>query len=245
VEEQFYLLWPLCVCYLSRRQLLRICVFAFFVCLAIRFFLVQHDPGPPLIERMTITRMDTLLVGAFCAIVVRDPDLLRQIRRWLPGVALFSFLGMFMIDFVAHEIRSRTHYTQSFGYSFLALGFGAFVLWGYLQNERGTALDLFLQQGWLRSFVKYSYGIYVYHLPLFIAGEYLFARKHVLPMVAFPSAAYCVGMVALSFGVARLSYALFEQRFLNMKRRFEPSLLRKPHAPDEDEDGAAAAHSTA
>ena len=157
-----------------------------------------------------------------CAIAVRDVRLLTLVRRLLPAIALFSFAGMFAIDVIAREIHTRKYYTQSFGYSFLALGFAAFVLWAYLQNERGTPLDRFLRQGWLRSFGKYSYGIYVYHLSFLIAGGFLFARVSIHGMRVIPSVPYCVGIVAASFIVARLSYAIFEKRFLNMKKRFEP-----------------------
>jgi peptidoglycan/LPS O-acetylase OafA/YrhL len=222
VEEQFYMLWPFCVCFLSRRHLLALCGSAFFACLATRFLLVQHHLYVPFIQQVTVTRMDTLLLGGFCAIAVRDVRLLTLVRRLLPAIALFSFAGMFAIDVIAREIHTRKYYTQSFGYSFLALGFAAFVLWAYLQNERGTPLDRFLQQGWLRSFGKYSYGIYVYHLSFLIAGGFLFARVSIHGMRVIPSVPYCVGIVAASFIVARLSYAIFEKRFLNMKKRFEP-----------------------
>lgn len=228
VEEQFYLIWPLCVFSLSRAALLRVCIGTFFSCLALRFFLVQLNPaGSPLIMSNTFTRMDTLLVGAFCALVVRDSSLLTRIRPLLSVVAIFSFSGMLAIDYVAKEIRSRAYYTQSVGYSLLALGYGALVLWAYLQNGARTPLDRFLQQDWLRAFGKYSYGIYVYHHPVFLVGAILFTGVKLAGHDVIPSVPYCVALVAASFCVARISYELFEKRFLNMKKRFEPELPAK------------------
>jgi peptidoglycan/LPS O-acetylase OafA/YrhL len=223
VEEQFYLMWPICVYCLSRRQLLRLCAVAFGVCFGVRFLLVQQNPyGSALLMTNTFARMDTLLVGAFCALAVRDPRLLNRVRPMLPYIAIISSCGMVAIDFVAHEIRSRAYYTQSFGYSLLALGFGTLVLWAYLHAGTGTILDKSLQQVWLRKLGKYSYGIYVYHHPVFLVGSAVFTGVKVAGHDVIPSIPYCVGIVAASVLVARASYAILERPFLEMKRRFEP-----------------------
>ena len=131
---------------------------------------------------------------------------------------------MIVIDYVAHEIRSRSYYTQAIGYSLLALGYATLVLSAYLQNGAGSILDRFFQQKWLRSFGKYSYGIYVYHHPVLLMGSLLFARVQVWGYDVVPSVPYCIFIVAVSFGVAWISYRILEKPFLNMKARFDPGV---------------------
>ena len=221
VEEQFYLMWPICVYCLSRRSLVRLCATVFIACLVGRLLTVHYYPGSPLLMQNTFARVDTLLVGGFCAIAVRDNRLMSRICPALPFIATASLAGMIAIDYVAHEIRTRSYYTQSFGYSLLALGFGAFVLWAYLHNDSGSKLDRFLRQNWLRSFGKYSYGIYVYHHPIFLVGTVLFTGVKIGGYQIIPSVPYCICLIAISFIVARISYAVLETPFLNMKRFFE------------------------
>src|SRR5579883_701314 len=200
VEEQFYLMWPLCVYSFSREKLLQLCIVTFFACLALRFLLVHQNPnGSPLIMANTFTRMDTLLVGAFCALVIRDQRLLNYIRPFMPIVAISATCGMLAIYYVAKEIRSRAYFTQSIGYSLLAMGYGTLVLWAYLQNGTGQPLDRVLQQRWLRAFGKYSYGIYVYHHPIFLMGAFLFGGVKIAGYNVIPSVPYCIGLVGTTF----------------------------------------------
>jgi len=124
VEEQFYLVWPAIVWMTNRRRLVWICAggCVFALLLRITLNVPYHSP---VIFMNTFTRVDTLLCGAFCAIAVREPELLRHVKRAIPYVALISILGMFCIEFFGHELAARSVYTQTLGFSFLAFGFGA------------------------------------------------------------------------------------------------------------------------
>lgn len=208
VEEQFYLVWPACVFLLRRDRLKWLCGGAFIGCLVLRFMVEARHPGFSLMN--TATRIDTLLLGAFCAIAVRDEALSRRVRRWLPTTAAASFLAILVIDFGAREIWSRAFWTSTIGFSCFALFYGAVVLWAYWHNGTGSALDRVLQQRWLRQFGKYSYGLYVYHLPIFYAGGMLGGTRF--------GVLYCVALIGVSYAVAKISYECFEKRLLAGRR---------------------------
>src|SRR5262249_32249156 len=68
VEEQFYLVWPLCVWLLIRRNLARIAVVASLAALVFRIAWLAHSGPSQAIVMATVTRLDSLLCGALAAI---------------------------------------------------------------------------------------------------------------------------------------------------------------------------------
>ena len=80
-----------------------------------------------------------------------------------------------------------------------------------------------LRKQFLTDFGKYSYGIYVYHVP--ILGVLVFAlHKGSLGSESGELwfGVLCVALLfAVSFFVAKISYEYFERRFLELKRYFE------------------------
>lgn len=223
VEEQFYLLWPSCVWFTPQKYLLKLCLSLCAIAILVRWFLLLKlaDPASEIVQYNLFARMDSLLTGAICAIAVRNEKMLRRVRPLIPGVVLVAATGMYMIDFVAHEIWTRGFYTQLLGYSLLAFGYGAFVLAVQLQTGTGNLLDKALTMNWLRAFGRYSYGIYVFHPAVFQIGQLVF-RRTAWHGQAFMPLMLAVTLAAVSFGVAWLSFHCFEKRFLYMKDRFRP-----------------------
>jgi peptidoglycan/LPS O-acetylase OafA/YrhL len=215
VEEQFYLIWPCIVWLAPRRRLLFICgagTLGPFVC---RLVWLHFDSSSTAVLMNTLTRCDTLLCGAFCAIAVRDPEILFRLRRKLPWIAGISLSGIGAVDFGARELWMRGYYTQLFGFTFFALLYGCVLLWAYLQ-PRGSILSRILTLPPLIKFGKSSYGIYVYHPFVLVAGTLLLRTRHGGPITIL----ICITMVGISYSVAALSYHMYEEKFLALKSKF-------------------------
>ena len=223
VEEQFYLVWPLCVWLLPRRYLPGFCIAICAAVLALRFFLVQYyNPFPQILLMNTATRADTLIVGALCAVVTRDRTRLARVRRWLPAVAVLAFSFLVVMFFGIKDKSAQLYYTDTLGFTALALTFGPLVLWAYLFRGSRNWYDRLLSLRPLTNAGKYSYGLYVYHLPVIFIAKMLFDKKPWFGHDILPGLLFCFCAVAVAICVAVASYELFEKRFLRLKRYFKP-----------------------
>ena len=72
IEEQFYMVWPAVVWLAPRRHLQWLCLAVAAGALGARFWMGSHGFDSEAVYRMTPGRMDTLALGAFVAVGVRD-----------------------------------------------------------------------------------------------------------------------------------------------------------------------------
>lgn len=223
IEEQFYLVWPLCVWLLPRKRLLGLCVAVCPGVLALRFFLIGYfNPPPHVIFMNTVTRADTLIMGALCALLVTDGRWLAAVWRWLPIVATLGAGCVVTIAFGVRDASRQLYYTDTLGFTALAMTFGSVVIWAYVLNGRRNWSDRILSVRPLTELGKYSYGLYVYHLPLIVMAKIVCGGSGWFGHEVMPGVIFCVCTVSIAIGVAVTSYELFEKRFLRLKRYFKP-----------------------
>ena len=236
VEEQFYFLWPLCVWLLVRRNLGRLAIAASIVALVVRIFWVGHYGPSQAIVMATVTRMDSLLCGALGAMVFRDVHALNAVRKWLPWIASSALLSFAICGLrlrVIHGAGGELFFVETIGFSLLALGFSSLVLYAVVMDGTTTLPHTLLRKRFLTDFGKYSYGIYIYHVPLL--GVCVFAvSRGVLKSLAgelWFGLLCVVLLITISFGIAKISYECFERRFLKLKRHFEARVAVSPEIP--------------
>jgi peptidoglycan/LPS O-acetylase OafA/YrhL len=225
IEEQFYLVWPLLVFWLGRRRLLWLCAALIAGCLALRSMLFAGGTAWVAIYVMTITRLDDLAVGGAIACLARDPRGLAPLRpaALAIGGACLAYVAGAMILRGAFELSDDA--TVTLGFSVASLGFGC-ALVGAVTARPGGAVDRVLSAAPLRILGKYSYCIYVVHLPIVVSLAVPPGLGH-LALFGYAAmdatAAYTVHLavaVALSLAVAFASWHLIELPFLRLKGRF-------------------------
>ena len=251
VEEQFYFFWPLLLWLVRPRAIPWVAIGLTIASAAIRLSWALHvgvqalvPPASITIALATVCRLDSLFIGALCAWLYRQPKWMKKLQNWLPWVAatcLCSFFAFFtwLITFpeiagrmiygvgstTVHQVDDAMHlFTECGGFTLLAIGFGALVLFAaHSESRGGGGTQKLLQSRVLAPIGRYSYGIYVYHVPIIGLGAiYIFPRltAQSISEVGFISVAYMVVIAAISFLVAALSYELFEKRLLLLKRIF-------------------------
>ncbi|MFN8080231.1 MAG: acyltransferase [Kineosporiaceae bacterium] len=157
IEEQFYLVWPLLLPVLLRRRsrLLRWLVVAAsgIVLLRAAGWLTTHAMWPYF---ATVTHADGLVIGALVAVARRRVPTLRLVRSaGTAGVAAVVLLVL------SATLRIEGAATYLVGLTLAGLAAAALV-WHLVTHRASTPSRLPL--AWMG---RISYGIYLYHLPVF------------------------------------------------------------------------------
>ncbi|MEZ4438775.1 MAG: acyltransferase [Polyangiaceae bacterium] len=222
IEEQFYLVWPWVVLLASGRRLSQICVGLAVVALASRVALiVGSDVGPEGPYAFTICRIDALVFGALGAIAYRDEAL---VDRFLAARRRFRWgiLALTVATLLATKAAPRVGVlTQTYGFTLFGIVAAVLVFDAAVERDPKDGLLRALSWAPLRQVGKYSYAMYVFHLPLHLAFGRRWLRSLVGEDVGVGLATvYLVVGSLVTFLLAALSYWLFERHFLHLKRRF-------------------------
>jgi peptidoglycan/LPS O-acetylase OafA/YrhL len=221
IEEQFYLLWPLLVSRIRTIDgLLRVSCSMIIGSWLLRLIVgvVLHHPIAAYV--LMPTRMDGLAFGA----AIFALFVMGRLERWRRPALLVGAVS-FAIAFTPNMSPWST--TVRVAASISCAAFMTVIL---------TGSQSIVDRPWLRMFGKYSYGIYVIHLPLQLVLKPFEAWARTLPTIggrwSLPTAlAYFAGATALSLGLATISYHLYERPFLALKDRIAPAPPRDHIAP--------------
>lgn len=213
IEEQFYITWPIILLLLLRRTTNRwhIVTFATFVALTswfVRIHLAMNEASAERLYNGLDTRADTLMVGCTLGILL-SPGLLKQSRKtlskWLVIAAPLSAITLLAFSILSNW---RDLWMYHWGFFVVELLTSVLILDIYL-NPRSIIGQL-LSMRWLVWIGSISYGLYLWHYPIFRT------------MKAFGFdvlTVFTVGSIT-TFFVAACSYYLLERPFLKFKERF-------------------------
>jgi peptidoglycan/LPS O-acetylase OafA/YrhL len=125
---------------------------------------------------------------------------------------------------LTHDYQRTGWQTQTYGMSALAAAFALLVLTGALNRDtRPSWAARLLCLAPLRSAGKYSYAMYIFHVPIHRwLGARLIGSGASAPGV-WTAVAYGLGVTLASYLAAWASYHLYEKHFLRLKRYFSPA----------------------
>ena len=250
IEEHFYFLWPLLVYILPRKHLMPACVFLILTAIGARivFFYFLHQPLATLL--FTPCRLDSLVVGGAAAIWVRTHSEKSSSRAWItaltiisgaPVIACFCFGSTLPWLDTAYTIIGRTLTAMFFVFILLLV-----VRWP------ASATARILNRKWLRFLGKYSYGLYVFHQPLWLLHRRLLPPARLARFLPGGTILWTVDILiplVVSIGVALLSWHAYEKHFLKLKRYFDYEFKKQPetspparHRVERTGDGEQLAH---
>ena len=217
IEEQFYLVWPLVLLLASRftsnrRTLAWLALGLAALSLTWRNVLLEQQRSPERLFNGLDTRADALMVGCALALWLSGQRVDALRRRWagplsVLGPLAFVFIAAVML--VSGKEEWRQPYMYRWG--FAAVELSAVVLMAHLLlNERAGLARLF-SLGALRWFGGISYGLYLWHYPV-----YRMMRAHgVAPLTLL------VAGSAVTIAIALVSYHGLEQPVLKLKKFFD------------------------
>jgi peptidoglycan/LPS O-acetylase OafA/YrhL len=224
VEEQFYVIWPAVVFAVSMKALERTCVALVVVAIAFRLFLLttpyHHTGGYVLLP----ARIDTLAIGAWLAVIARDASRRTVVERWAPRGFLVALAALSVAHLPDLRMSGSRLAIQTVGFPLLAIMAASLISIGTGKAEANARIRKFFSSRVLVTAGKYSYAMYVFHLPLVIvlemAGLHMKTLSGGRPPGILAALGYSIVLSIATFLVALASWHLYEKHFLKLKRLF-------------------------
>lgn len=206
IEEHFYLFWPLLVYYLNNKKVAIASIIIIVIAFLMRLFLANHHYE---VYYFTFCRMDELAIGALLALLeVKNKLISKNATKFL---LLFVMIIIPTIIIWVNFSGSAIPVVQVV--KFLMIAFSYFSIIGFLISVKETNfIKRILQIKPLLFSGKISYGLYVFHPVCFeIVHRFLNTNIILNFVLSFAS----------TFLVSFISYYVFENRFLKLKKYFE------------------------
>lgn len=219
VEEHFYLFWPLLIYFLSIKTLSKFIWSFVALALIVRVLLVAYNYPA---SYFTFARLDDLSLGSLLAVW----ELNGKLKTISPYKFVICILVLLIPTLVLWGFVGGSHAGWLQVVKFSLLAFIYFFLIGFVvtagENHR---FNKFLNWKFFNFTGKISYGLYVYHpLCLIIAKQYVGYN----PLLVF-----FVGILS-SYVLSYISYALFESKFINLKKHFEYKAFSEEQVQDKN-----------
>ena len=222
IEEQFYIVWAVVVFFCPPKWLGWLCALIILVEPFARGIALEQTVEPLSIYVLTWFRLDGLAMGALLAWLHRRGGLRVLSRPALPA-GLIGIAGLMLITYEAGDSWWWNPRMQEVGYTLIAIVAAAMVV-AAVARPADSGWARMLSCGWLRAFGKYSYCIYLIHLPVMRAvREYLFDPYDYEMLELAPwlgQGLFYAAATAPAFALAWVSWRVFEAPILRLKERF-------------------------
>ena len=215
VEEQFYFVWPLFLWWTPRRWTVPMIIGVILAATATRFGLHRLGYSVHVITAMTPARMDTLATGGLLAALSLSPRAASYRSRWIMAALLAAAALM-----ATRPLIGVAKWDAHVSFPFTTLLFSALV--ATAQDPNSQVGRFLCQRRLLKILGKYSYGLYLWHQPLFFAVGGSFAAWALQRTGSLVLALGLFGVVwgSVAFALAWLSYHLYEMHWLKLKSYF-------------------------
>jgi peptidoglycan/LPS O-acetylase OafA/YrhL len=221
IEEQFYIVWAAVVWLCPPAWLGVLCAGLMVLSPMLRLEALDKGAEPVAVYVLTLYRTDALATGALLAWLAAR-GWLPKLAQAAPWVGALGVLALFAVSLADGSTWWWGPWWQRVGYSCMAVTSGAMLV-GALTRSSQSWWSRALSARWLRAFGKYSYALYLFHLPAMrVVRAHVFnpLEMHLLGSIWLSQLAFYVIAMLLAFALAWVSWRVFEQPILQLKRRF-------------------------
>jgi peptidoglycan/LPS O-acetylase OafA/YrhL len=217
IEEQFYLLFPMCVRFLSTPALKRFLWAAVILSPCLRLLGYFWDPTNWVSAYVLLPcRMEGLALGSLIALRFREGAW--PISRKKISVLTVFWLAAASIFTVSNGVVLQQPSIRILGYTISSIAGAHLVMW--LISFRGTKLTTCLRSKPIQHMGLISYGLYLLHMPVA-----LMLKLTVGPLLGIDLSGgvpRLVAVMATTIGLASLSWYWVESPAVKLKDRWFP-----------------------
>jgi peptidoglycan/LPS O-acetylase OafA/YrhL len=208
VEEQFYLFWPISLLVLSRRRRSPLAAVLALVMLAAAVRIACTVAGAPGVGNYTSSRTDQLLLGALVALLARGDH--GWFEKWTQESRFGAVgLGGIVVAVVACSWAQHLGNIALLYGGYTVVGLLAAMVVAHARTGAPTLVNRALAWRPLSAVGLVSYGLYLYHVPVF-----LFVRHLDWPLMVRVPLEYAAAGLATA-----LSWRFIERPALRLKDR--------------------------
>ncbi len=243
VEEQFYIVWPFLILLFSTRNLVKIILLLIVFSVGIKCYYFFSGYTWQYAYFNTFARLDSLCIGGLLAIAVRDNYVTTILEKIVPYIFKILLVVLFLAIMIArprtpwpsgsgkggliHQLlMPQGQFLLPLGNTIFAIFFAALILYCMSPHKNNTAKWL-LELPILRFFGKYSYAMYIFHVPILALLRPDLAvtlTKHMPKSIAFVSANFIC--LILTMAAALVSWNLIEKPALKLKKFFSYNIAK-------------------
>lgn len=219
IEEQFYIIWPPMLYVFLRfiKSKKHIVIFVAFLCMVTciyRIWLTHKGYSPIRMSNGLDTRADALLLGCLIGIYMSDRELQRKYTDYivpqLRWMACGSLAAIFAVCIVMSFEDAAMYY-----WCYMAVEVFAAILIMYAVSSKDGLLKRILQNRALVFTGSISYGLYLYHYPIFRA----------LLLLKFDPEYICIVGSFIVYILAFMSYRFCEMPCLKLKAKLNTNTI--------------------
>lgn len=223
IEEQFYLIFPFLVFIIRKRKSLVIfglSMLAFTIitrCIYYFWFLPSNE-----IDKLfwnTFFRLDALMLGLLLYLLFQSNYISSKLNNIIKSIAWSAIVFLLSGIIFYGSAKISNPFLLTLGFTLIALMYG-FLMYSTIL-KRNVILNKITSNRFLRATGKISYGMYIIHWPIFLAG---FSILHKLNInigdsgILLLNAAICI---PLTYGLSYFNFKYFESYFLSKKVKMQ------------------------
>lgn len=228
IEEHFYFLWPLIVFFFNNKKLIWISIFVIIASSILGTVMLYYKHSWMVIYTFTLSRLGTITMGSLLAVLMTNHKKLIEIFA-IPIFVISSilitafylkiyFVNHLSFDFFLFHPSSTILNSNNWILLVIGIFFSSVLCISLGENlfSRLISIKPLIFMG------KYSYGIYVFHFPVFmllkewVAGWIPFNGGALINQTIVSLVCVCITVF-----ISLLSYHLFEKKFLDLKKKFQ------------------------
>lgn len=210
VEEHFYLVWPMLIYFLPLKKARKVISFVIpaiaFVSGAAWFIFFNEGTAADLLYKSTNTRVLTLALGSYIAFREKEILTIKRTPLIVGSLIAIAFYTccIVLVPGQPAGVRSWMHFLLIAPVSLIA------VVISIRLDETVAIIKKLFTNGIIMFVGRISYGLYLYHLPVYYLLE-------VMPPKTYTPINKALVALACTFVVATISYYLMERQFLRLK----------------------------